>query len=118
MTESQPSAAHKSEQPDKLLGSLEKVQEDQKDKQIQDLQNELAKEKDARDEERFFYIICLVILFNIAIFSGISNWAVPIVVGIFELIFIFFLAKRLGMEEVATLFSRLIARITDGVAKQ
>lgn len=118
MTESDHSQQNNNNDNDLFFNSIENEEESQTDRQIEELQENLAAEKDARREERFFFILLSIILFNLAIMANVTNWAVPITITILELFLLLLIARRLGLEEVSTLFSRLIARIADGVAKQ
>ena len=117
MTGSTPSesAPHKSAS---LFESMELNEEDKRAQQIAELQADLAAEKDARREERFFFIFVVTIFFNLTIFSNVNNWAVPISTVVLQLILFVFVARRLGLEEVSTLFHGIIGRIADGVSKQ
>ncbi|TXI22296.1 MAG: hypothetical protein E6Q61_09365 [Nitrosomonas sp.] len=82
-----------------------------KDKQIERLQRELDYERDARREERFVCILVLVILLDVVFFSVMSNFGGPIALLILELLILFSLAKRMGMEQIAAILDRVMNRL-------
>lgn len=83
-----------------------------KDRQIEELQEEIVREKDARNEDRFFFIAVCVLLFNIMIFNSMSNTSAPIAILILELLILVPLAQRLGMQEIATRLDRALHRMS------
>lgn len=88
---------------------------DPRDQQIEDLQERLAGEKDARIEDRFFFVFIALILLNVVFFSVLDNLGGPVALLLLELAFLALLAKRMGMEEVYTLFDRFAGRIASTV---
>ena len=91
--------------------ALAKTEASKKDQQIQELQDELAEEKDARREERFVWIVVSVMLLDIAFFSVMPSFGGPIALLVLQLLVLIPLAKRLGMEEVAQILSRVLDRM-------
>lgn len=81
--------------------------------QIDELQKELDGERDARKEERFFFIVIFVILFDIVFFSMMPSLGGPIALLVLQLLILIPLAKRMGMEEIAQMMSRVVGRIAD-----
>ena len=79
-----------------------------RDKQVEELQQALAHERDARKEERFFYVIILVALLDIVFFSVMPSFGGPLALLILELLILLPLAKRMGMEEVAQIMDRVL----------
>lgn len=86
---------------------------DQDDNQISTLQEQLNYEKDARREERFIYIVLLIVLFDVVFFTVMPNFSGPLVLGILELLIVFPIARRLGMEEICEIVQSVIHRIAD-----
>lgn len=83
----------------------------QHDRQIAELQETLAQERDARREERFVFIVILVLLLDVVFFSVMPSFGGPIALLVLELLILIPLAKRMGMEEIATILSRVVGRI-------
>ena len=78
-----------------------------KDEQIENLSEELTKEKDARKEDRFLVILAAVILADMHAFSHMSTWTGPLAILGLEAFVLLFLAKRNGIEEAVELFDYL-----------
>lgn len=79
-----------------------------KDDQIGRLQQKLDYERDARREERFIFIVVLVILLDVVFFSVMPSFGGPIALLILELLILIPLAKRMGMEEIAAILDRVL----------
>jgi hypothetical protein len=79
--------------------------------QIAQLQEELAKERDARREERFVFIVLTVLLLDIVFFSVMESFGGPLALLILELLILIPLARRMGMEEIAALLDRVLSRV-------
>jgi len=108
---------NKNEQP-KSLADLQELIDDapsQKDEQINQLQNRLSYEQDARREERFVFIITVVLLLDVVFFSVMDTFGGPIALLVLELMILIPLAKRMGMEELATIFYSVLNRITGSI---
>lgn len=84
--------------------------------QIDELQKNLARERDARREDRFVFIVLLILLLDVVFFSVMPTLAGPIALMVLQLLVLIPLARRMGMEEVAALIDRVIGRIA-GSAK-
>lgn len=82
-----------------------------RDKQIEELQGQLEHERDARSEDRFFFICVCVILLDIVLFTTMPNFGGPLALLILQLIVLVPLARRMGMEEVATILGRVLDRM-------
>ena len=102
-------------QDKKVFKNIDSVEPGSQDQQIAELEKALEREKDSRREERFFFIFLTTIIFDIVIFSVFPNWAGPFSILILQIIFLILLAKRLGMEEVQQLLSRILGRVADGI---
>lgn len=72
-----------------------------KDEQIAALEDDLQSEKDGRNNDRFLAALGFIILFDSLIFRD-TSWVGSLVVLFFEILLILVLAKRLGVEEIAT----------------
>ena len=82
-----------------------------RDKQIMELQDALAREKDARKEERFLSIFVLVVLLDIVFFSVMPSFGGPLALLVLELMILIPLAQRMGVQEIAKLVDRVLGRI-------
>ena len=82
-----------------------------KDDQIERLQSQLDGERDARLEERFIYIVVLVILLDVVFFSIMQNFGGPIALLILELLILIPIARRMGMEEIATMLDGVLNKV-------
>lgn len=97
---------------------LKDMPETIQDDQVAELEKALTAEKDARREERFLFIFILIILINFVLFNASENWGAPVTLMILELLFLAFLAKRMGMEEVATLLDGVIGRVAKTISSK
>ena len=84
-----------------------------RDQQVQELQEALAGERDARREERFLFIVVGVLLLDVVFFSVIDNFGGPLALLILQMLILVPLAKRMGMEEIATILDRVLGRLVD-----
>lgn len=84
---------------------------DPKDVQIEELQAQLTQERDARREERFVFIFVCVLLLDVVFFTVMPTFGGPLALLVLELLILVPLAKRLGMEEIAQLLSRVLERV-------
>lgn len=78
------------------------------DSQVSELQEQLAHEKDARQQERFIFIVVAVLLLDVVFFAILPTFGGPLALLLLELLILIPLAKRMGMEEIAELLSRLL----------
>jgi len=86
-----------------------------RDQQIEELQETLAFERDARIEDRFVFVIVGVLLLDVVFFSLMPTFGGPLAILILELLIFVPLARRMGMDEVAKIMSRVIGRVSDGI---
>lgn len=100
------------------FGELLTEQPTKRDQQIQELQEQLARERDARKEERFIAIVILVLIFDIAFFTVMPSFGGPLAVLILELLILIPLAKRMGMEEIVEILDRVLGRIAGRAASE
>lgn len=61
---------------------------------------------DSRNEERFFWVLALVILIDVAIFQ-VLPWYAAMMIFLLEIILLIGLASHLGVDRVVVLLSRL-----------
>lgn len=81
------------------------------DQQLAELQEKLEYEKDARKEDQFFFVVVCVILLNVVFFSVMPTLGGPLALLLLQLLILIPLARKMGMEEIATILSRVIDRI-------
>ena len=81
------------------------------EQQIQELQDELTAEKDARREDRFIFIVVSVILLDIVFFTLMPTFGGPLALLVLELLVLIPLARRMGMEEIATIINGVMNRL-------
>ena len=80
---------------------------DQKDQTIAVLEGQIGDLTNKHYEERFIWILICIVLIDALIFSHMSNWTAPLVIGVFELIAVVILADRYKVDTVAPLIDRL-----------
>lgn len=102
---------------DNSFESLLSEGESKVDRQIYELQRELEYEKDARKEERFVFILIIIILLDIVFFSVQPSFGGPLALLILELIILIPLAKKMGMEQIAQIMSRTLERLVGKVGE-
>lgn len=95
---------------------LKSLPETTKDEQVAELERRLDQEKDARREERFLFIFIIIILIDFSLFTATENWGAPLAILLLELLFLAFLAKRMGMEEVATILDSVVGRVAKAIS--
>jgi hypothetical protein len=80
------------------------------DRQIAELQEKLTAERDGRREDRFVAIVLLAVILDVAFFSVIS-WGGSLALLVLELVILIPLARRMGMEELGQVISRVLNRV-------
>ena len=58
-------------------------------------------------------IFCLVFLLDVVLFYVMESFLAPAAIVILQLMILFPLAKRMGMEEIAQMLDRVLTRIAD-----
>lgn len=77
------------------------------------LESDLQRERDSRREERFYWIMALVIVGNVPIFNTFSSaWAL-LPTLLLEIVILIGLADWLGVDRVKVLLERLYAKWLD-----
>lgn len=90
-----------------LLESEDQPQPDPRDEAIASLQGKLVEIADQHLEERFIWVLVVLVLADSFIFSKMDNFAGPLVIGIFELVGVIILADRCKVDTVAPLIDKL-----------
>lgn len=82
------------------------------DKVAAKLESDLQSERDTRKEERFFWILGLVIIGNVPIFNALeSAWAL-LPTFLLELVLLIGLADWLGVDRVKVLLEKLYSKFS------
>lgn len=82
------------------------------DEQIAALQQKLAKERDARREDRFVFIVIALILLDICFFTVMPTTGGPITLAVLQLLVLIPIAKRMGMKRIAKMYNRVLGRLS------
>lgn len=98
--------------PPKNFEILIRTNTTKRDQQIEELQERLEHERDARKEDRFVGVVLIIILLNVVFFTVIPTFTGPIALLVLELIILVPLAKKMGMEQIVKLLNRVLDRIT------
>ena len=85
------------------------------DQLVEELQEALTQERDARREDRFIFIAVGVVLLDIMLFSVMPSFGGPLAILVLQLMILLPLAQRMGMEDVAQIISGVLGRLADGV---
>ena len=79
---------------EEVFAALLKQQPTKRDQQIEELQEKLTAEQDARKEERFIFIVLIVILLDIVFFTVMPSFGGPLALLILQLLVFIPLARR------------------------
>ena len=82
-------------------------QKDSKDDQIAQLESQVFEITNNRYEERFIWVLVIVILVDWQMMGSMTNWAGPVVIGILELIGLVVLADRCKVDAILPLIDRI-----------
>jgi len=83
---------------------------DENARRIEHLEEKLQHIKDARSEERFIFVVIIILLLNVVFFSVLPNFAGPLALLILELLVLIPFAKKMGMQEISEILDRIIHR--------
>jgi hypothetical protein len=83
--------------PTKRFDAVVKSSATKQEEQISELQEQLAQEKDARMEDRFVFIVAVVILLDVVFFTVMPSFGGPLALLILQLLVLIPLAKRMGV---------------------
>jgi hypothetical protein len=72
------------------------------------LEKELEAERDYRREDRFVALVVIMLLCDV-ILIGEKGTSITVVVLIFELVVLFVIAKRMGVEQIAGILDRILS---------
>ena len=78
---------------------------------IERIQTDLEKEKDARNEERFVFVIVIIILLDIYCFADMETWSAPVIIGVLELLLLLALARKWGVDDVAVWLDKILGTL-------
>lgn len=87
---------------------------DPQDEAFSNLQQKHARLIEQTLEERFCWIVVIIVLVDLDLFERMQTWAGPIVVLVLEAALLVVIARRLGVQEII----RVIDRIIDGWVSQ
>jgi len=87
-----------------------------------EIQNELSQRvealEDARNEERFIFIMLIIILLDVVFFTVIPTWTGPLGLICIEIVVLFILAKKMGMEDTCALIDKLLNRVVEKMPRK
>jgi hypothetical protein len=78
------------------------------------LETQLSEIKDARNEERFIWIVVCTILVDVIWFRNAINPVLPLVILVLELLVLLVLARRMGIDDLVSLVDRLLHSVGRG----
>lgn len=81
------------------------------------VERDLEEVRDDRDEERFLWILCFIILFDCVVLGRMDNFAAPLVIGVLQLLLLIGLARKFGVDDITVLVTRLLHRLSDRADK-
>lgn len=73
------------------------------------LQKEAEKLQDNRQENRFFYFVVITIFLNILVFDSNVSVGMALLILPFQILLVFVMANRLGVEENQQILYRLLS---------
>lgn len=85
-----------------------------RDEALRQMEEELQDVEDERDEDRFLFVIIVMIAIDAHIFSGMDSWGGPVAILVLEVFALVMLARRLGIETIDELLDRIINGIKNG----
>jgi hypothetical protein len=83
--------------------------DDKTSQQVSILTSNYEKERNDRKEERFIWILVLIIAVDFQFFTSMQNVAGPIIIGLMQLVLIFILAQRCGIDGVLPLIDKVLS---------
>lgn len=78
-----------------------------KDELIESLQTSLQQEIDARREERWIWLVAILVVFDSMVFSQMETWTGPLMIGLIEIIALIAAGRRWQMDHIWTLTEKL-----------
>ena len=107
-TEPAPSQQSKA---DAEIEHLLETPSDSRDEVIAALEKEIESLKNKHDEDKFFWFLAAIALFDVVALTRAENWAAPLVIGIIELIAVIVMANRCRVDVVAPLIDKLVGMV-------
>lgn len=80
---------------------------DPRDDQIAELQKSKQDLENKLYEERFLWILVIVVIINMFVLTRSDNWAAPLVLGIFQLVGLVVVASKCRVDPIMPLLDRL-----------
>jgi len=84
------------------------IPETKKDEVIEALQKALTKENDARKEERFVWLLSVMLLFDVFTFPDMKTWGGPIAVGFIQFVVLIVLGRKWQVDEIWKLTEKVL----------
>ena len=81
------------------------------DEEAAALQKSLESEYESRREERFYWILALIVVFDVASFQHLP-WMPSVLIFLLEVIGLIGMARWLGVDAVVVLLERIYSRIS------
>lgn len=98
-------------QLDKMIASESRSYASARSTAELELETALATERDGRKEDRFLFILVLIIIFDVWVLRDASTWTLPLVVGVVELFALLIFARRHGVKEIQYWLNQLLPHV-------
>lgn len=79
-----------------------------KDEALAALGDKSAQQEDQRKEERFLFVLVIIVMFDAIVFTHMESWSGAIVIGVIELFGLMVFARHCGIEEVQSLLDKVL----------
>lgn len=86
----------------------QRVPSSDKSPQLEELQSEVQVLKDAKNEERFLFGLCVAVLLNVIFFSHMDGWGGPLSILLLELVIMMMMARKLGVEDITEMLDKYL----------
>lgn len=80
----------------------------QKDRVIDELQDQLSEKSDALLQERFVWFVVLNVMFDAFTFKDMQTWTGPLMIGLIQIIVIIALGRVWQMDPIWTLTEKIV----------
>jgi hypothetical protein len=84
------------------------------DDQIARLQDRVAETENKLHEERFMWVLVLVVVFDVAFILHADNWASPLVIGVLQFIGLVVFASRCRVDPIMPLLDKVAGMLPNG----
>ena len=88
--------------PEQLDGS------DKSSEAIARLSAKLEAARDAHKEERFIWVMVIVIIVDAFLFMHMDSWAGPVCISILELLFLIHFGRKHGVEDISVIIDKIL----------